>query len=464
MDALTDCRMESPMDSHTGNCMDGPMDSHTGNCLDSPMSGSMISPMNSCLTPERGRYLCLHWQSVSGLPIRLYRTDEAEPKLIANMPEEDTNADPVRRHLPTLLAQPHPVSFLFTPQMIGYGIVRFSSEPIVFIIGPAHRTRITGLLAAEVLREAGIEPPHRAASEGMLMRITPCDFEHFVPLLCLIDCQVNGAMRTMEDVVRWSSSNAASTSNAAQDRSVQENHTLSLAEAQEEQRSHHDMAYERRMLNCIRLGNMQALRGLAIEPLPGHTGRLAKDEIRQHRNTFITLITLVTRASISGGLDSETALFLSDTYIQQVETLQRAEGIRLLTIQMMLDFTRRVADRCKDPKWSPAISACASFIRMNANRSLSVAEIAAHAGLSVSHLSRRFHAETGRSIARHVLLVKVDEAKNLLACTDRPLSEISNFLGFSSQSHFQNVFRKETGQTPAAWRRAQDGSWIAPDA
>ena len=35
----------------------------------------------------------------------------------------------------------------------------------------------------------------------------------------------------------------------------------------------------------------------------------------------------------------------------------------------------------------------------------------------------------------------------------KPLSEISLFLCYSSQSHFQNVFKAETGLTPMQYRR-----------
>lgn len=49
--------------------------------------------------------------------------------------------------------------------------------------------------------------------------------------------------------------------------------------------------------------------------------------------------------------------------------------------------------------------------------------------------------------------VRLREAKSLLQYTDKSLGEISSYLCFSSQSHFQNAFKKETGITPAAYRK-----------
>jgi len=47
---------------------------------------------------------------------------------------------------------------------------------------------------------------------------------------------------------------------------------------------------------------------------------------------------------------------------------------------------------------------------------------------------------------------KIDEAKRLLETSNQTVSQISAFLGFSSQSYFQNVFKKSTGMTPAKYR------------
>ncbi|MDE6963676.1 MAG: helix-turn-helix domain-containing protein, partial [Lachnospiraceae bacterium] len=48
---------------------------------------------------------------------------------------------------------------------------------------------------------------------------------------------------------------------------------------------------------------------------------------------------------------------------------------------------------------------------------------------------------------------KLEEARALLAYTDKSLSEISHYLCFSSQAYFQNVFKKKFGITPGEYRR-----------
>lgn len=51
------------------------------------------------------------------------------------------------------------------------------------------------------------------------------------------------------------------------------------------------------------------------------------------------------------------------------------------------------------------------------------------------------------------MTAKLQESKLLLAYSDRPLSEISNFFFFSSQSYFQNLFKRQFGITPLAFRK-----------
>ncbi len=52
-----------------------------------------------------------------------------------------------------------------------------------------------------------------------------------------------------------------------------------------------------------------------------------------------------------------------------------------------------------------------------------------------------------------VLKEKIEEAKRLLRYTDKSLNAIAAYLGFSSQSHFANTFRKYAGKSPSEFRK-----------
>lgn len=84
---------------------------------------------------------------------------------------------------------------------------------------------------------------------------------------------------------------------------------------------------------------------------------------------------------------------------------------------------------------------------------LRVEEVAAALGDSRSYLSTRFRQQTGMTLTRYILQEKVFEAQWLLQFSEESLLDIANTFGFSSQSHFQNVFKSVTGETPMAFRR-----------
>ena len=56
------------------------------------------------------------------------------------------------------------------------------------------------------------------------------------------------------------------------------------------------------------------------------------------------------------------------------------------------------------------------------------------------------------TLTEFVLKEKIEEGKRLLRYTDKPISAIAAYLGFSSQSHFANVFKKYANSSPNEYR------------
>jgi AraC family transcriptional activator of pobA len=57
-----------------------------------------------------------------------------------------------------------------------------------------------------------------------------------------------------------------------------------------------------------------------------------------------------------------------------------------------------------------------------------------------------------QSVSEIIETRKLIEAKNLLASTDKTISEIGFELGYNEKSYFSNVFKKKAGQTPTEFR------------
>ncbi|GAB1543937.1 AraC family transcriptional regulator [Scytonema sp. NUACC21] len=93
------------------------------------------------------------------------------------------------------------------------------------------------------------------------------------------------------------------------------------------------------------------------------------------------------------------------------------------------------------------------YINQNLEKDLTLAEIAAAVGMSMYHFSRLFKQSTGYSPHQYVLNSRIEKSKRLLAKTEEAIDQICQQVGFQSQSHFTNVFRKFIGTTPKAYRK-----------
>ncbi|MCI8442789.1 MAG: AraC family transcriptional regulator [Provencibacterium sp.] len=88
---------------------------------------------------------------------------------------------------------------------------------------------------------------------------------------------------------------------------------------------------------------------------------------------------------------------------------------------------------------------------------LQVSSLAAHFYIDPTYLSHRFRALTGYSPKQYIMLSRLARAKELLLSTPLPVGEIACETGFSDVNNFIRSFKKETGMTPAQYRRPQQG-------
>ncbi len=86
---------------------------------------------------------------------------------------------------------------------------------------------------------------------------------------------------------------------------------------------------------------------------------------------------------------------------------------------------------------------------------LTVADMAAAAGLSKAHFSREFHRAFGESPHHYLLTRRLERAASLLRMTDWTVAEICFSVGLSSVGSFTTSFKRANGQTPTAYRAAQ---------
>jgi AraC family transcriptional regulator len=114
------------------------------------------------------------------------------------------------------------------------------------------------------------------------------------------------------------------------------------------------------------------------------------------------------------------------------------------------------------PKWR--LKRVQEYVNAHLDEALSLADLAAVAGLSRMYFAGQFRAATGYRPHDYLLYQRIESAKSMLSSTDMPLAEVALSVGFQAQAHFSTVFKRLTGQSPARWRRAIRSERQFPDA
>lgn len=177
---------------------------------------------------------------------------------------------------------------------------------------------------------------------------------------------------------------------------------------------------------------------------------LSKNPLKQDKILFICTVTLIVRAAIDAGVDSELALTLSDNFIQRCELCSK-EDIRNLNYECLKEYTKMVS-YVKNNNNSPLANKVTNYILQNISNRISLDEIANHFFISKTYLCKMFKKENRITLNNFILKKKVEISKLLLEDETEQISFISNYLGFSSQPHFTKTFIEFENISPKEYR------------
>lgn len=216
----------------------------------------------------------------------------------------------------------------------------------------------------------------------------------------------------------------------------------------QEKTSHNSYQIEKEVLSIVRKGDVDKIDSF-IDSMPYFTsGKLSFDALRQIKNTFIVTATLISRAAIEEGMNVDDALSLSDFYIQKVDALQSDKEIGALNYKMVRDYSKRVKEV---KELTPLAYQIKRYVLSHLDESIAIEDIVEELGIPKSTLFRKFKKEMNCSINDYINEVKIAKSKELLL-SGSSFASIAYCLGYSSQSHFSNMFKKVTSMTPSQFK------------
>lgn len=132
------------------------------------------------------------------------------------------------------------------------------------------------------------------------------------------------------------------------------------------------------------------------------------------------------------------------------DSLASALAARLLALQTLAARRPAAAPARALPGWQ--LRAVQDYVEANLEQDLTLAELAAVAGFSVSHFKQLFREAAGMPVHRFVLLRRVERARALLLQGRLSNTDIALEAGFSHPSHMARCMRQFLGVAPAQLR------------
>lgn len=378
----------------------------------------------------------------SGIPVYIYRNNT----LLQAFPEQSACTYPPKHYIEEFAEMTDDIAHLSTP----YGAYFVAVKPkdqteLCVVLGPANYIPFTDADFHTMYADYVVVQEDRKDFKHFFQLIPPIALSGLLAKAAVFNYFLNHEMRTHFDLLD-------------SERTIvpyehTEKQTEDFYQQKEDFQHNNSFEIESMILYFVESGDVDGLKNMTLQSSVIHSGTIAPNQLRQTKNIHIIMTALATRRAISSGVDADEAFQMSDLYIQTAENLNDPSAVQNLNLQMLLAFAQKVKDKLIPKTSDEALQRAIQYVLQNINCPITAAEVADHVGFSRSYFSTYFKEQLSFTLSAFILRCKLEEGKHLLQFTDKPLSVISNYLCFSSQSHFQTAFKKQYNVTPLQFRK-----------
>jgi hypothetical protein len=125
--------------------------------------------------------------------------------------------------------------------------------------------------------------------------------------------------------------------------------------------------------------------------------------------------------------------------------------------QMLLEVFTKYLQKNKGrkaPTWAKELKEMIQD-QMDTNMSLSLKQVSDELEINPAYLSREFSKYFDNlSFGDYIRKLRIEKAVTLIETTDYSLNEIAYLTGFSDQSHFNRIFKKQMSYTPSVYKKS----------
>ncbi len=208
---------------------------------------------------------------------------------------------------------------------------------------------------------------------------------------------------------------------------------------------------EPELLGAIKAGQVGLARASLNRVLTAIYG-LAGERMELLKSCLLELVVMMHRAAVEAGAHPSNVLGQHYRSLAELAVIEDEEDLSAW-IRRMLDHLIEHIRLASDFPHSLLLLKATRHMQAHLHGHLSRESVARVAGVSNSHFSKLMKERTGKSFSQLLTQMRVSRAKQLLAATDKTLSEIALECGFCDQSHMNKVFRAATSLSPGDYRK-----------
>ncbi|MCR5807336.1 MAG: helix-turn-helix domain-containing protein [Oscillospiraceae bacterium] len=368
------------------------------------------------------------------LPVRVYKGKD----LIYSYSGISLNKDPILVYIDTILTISSRICYYITPDLYFYGIV--NHEDVRIVLGPSRQNAETDNALFATAHKLGIPESEWKRFAADMKKLSCVPMDKAIQLLCMLNYFLNNEKLNVTDIVKYDSFKEAVSRELTTARRKAEKNIERL-------RFSKLYSLEQKMVYTIYKGDVDSL-----EEMRDELSDLSGNTLHESRLYFVISSAVAVRTAIKAGMDSYDAFTWNRKFVRECDGLTEKDKISALRYRMLQFFTNEVRKIRMGTSPSKLVIDTANYIREHISETIRTDQIAEALYLSRSHLSRKFKSEAGMTLSDFIIFEKAEEAKRMLRYTEKPISDISSDLGFSSQSHLIRVFRKLEGITPKEYR------------
>lgn len=217
---------------------------------------------------------------------------------------------------------------------------------------------------------------------------------------------------------------------------------------------HNSPEWAEQMYDSIKNFDQDRMRKLLLIADGRKPGILAEDEIRSEKNIGICMISAYVNFAIRDKLiDSEYGYSITDACIQMIEQAEDMEGVVVRIYAGIYKLAEGIQNY-RLQNYNQVVKTVKDYIYEHLHETIVIEEMAKKLGFHPAYLSRLFRQVEGVTLKQYITTERIERARNMLRFSDYSATEISRYLGFSSQSHFAEIFKKEVRMTPTEYRKS----------